>query len=234
MKPPNSYNHTRMSFIGIEKLNEMALKLLSEYMPQFLRIPMKFDIDKLINEVLCLPIYESEMYIKHIMGTIVYATMRFPINKKSFIELEPGSILINEILHCNIIENRFTKAHETAHWLIFQKYKSSITEPYACCKGLSLRSDILDINRIEQSNQMYPNALSELQADILANMLLMPEPTFIPLAQQLMDEYGFFNHKMIAGIRIEKQNEVISTLATIYVVPIESVKLHLRCFNMLQ
>ena len=232
MKPPNSHKSAKMPFIGVKELDKMALNLLEDYMPQFLVIPMVFDIDKLINEVLCLPVYESEMYIKHIMGIISYVTMRFPINKKNFIELEAGSILINELLHDNIIETRFTKAHEVAHWLIFQKFKSRMNEPYACCKELLSRSEFWDIDRIEQLNKMYPDAFLEVQADILANMLLMPTRTFIPLAQQLMNEHGFFNHRMIAGTRIEQQNKVINELATIYNVPIESVRMHLRCCDM--
>lgn len=221
MESPDKRKKPSMPVIGIGKLNEMALKLLIEYMPEFLTAPAVFDIDRLINDILCLPLYESDKIIENIMGFILLTEMNYPIIGSGDQIHERGTIILNIKLRDNPIETRYTKAHEVAHYLIFNEYKSYNSKVVCCYKDNGVT-----IGYTEDEEKL------EKEADVLANLILMPIKTFIPCAKKIMDKYGFNEYKMIGNIRIEEQKKVINEIAAIYAVPDYSVMLHLSVLDL--
>lgn len=212
--------------VTFSELNEMALKFLHEKMPQFLTIPMAFDVDMMIEE-LGLPVIECEMSLENIMGLITFIDSDVH-TKNGILFVKRRTILLNKVLRNDLLESRFTKAHEAAHWLIFERYRSRITEYYACSKELAERYDILYANKCVKYLDSHPDALLELHTDVLTCKITMPETTFIPTAKRIMKEHGFDDIYISYNKTETEFDKVVAELAAIYLVPTFAVRLHLQ------
>lgn len=222
-------NDTEIPTVTFYELNEMALDFISKNMPEYLCTPMAFDIDHML-EILKLSVIECEMS-PMIMGVIPFIDFTFQY-KYDYLTIKRHTILLNKLLHNNNLEKRFTKAHEAAHWLIFERYKSRLSEQYACSKEISERSDVLYAKKCVAYLERHPDALEELHTDVLACKLTMPEATFVPKAKEIMKEHGFEETYFSSSKTDEKFDKVIDELAEIYLVPAYAVCLHLQILGL--
>ena len=125
------------------------------------------------------------------------------------------------------IKHRYLLAHEVAHWIIKRDSLIDDLSYYACSKSISKRINIINTTSMMNYMNNYPGAYSEMLADGIANSLLMPAETFVPLAKKFMKELGFTDSKVFFGERLKETDELVCKLASQYLVPEFAVKNHL-------
>lgn len=227
-----------MPNVGLSDLNDFAISILQDSMPQVLESPMALDVNMLLEDILGIGVQESRMAYPFIYGCLAFSKLILPIDKndKERIDVPNGTLVLNKTLHSNTARRRFTEAHEAARWLLHREYMDKTEQKFAFCKGnysyISGKNDSRELGRKNPRVIENDDEVCEWQADNLAAALLMPGPTFIPIAKALMDMYGFTNHQLVSGSRVREGRKIVKELAEIFKVSERSVRIRLRTFGM--
>ena len=216
---------------GVPDCGNLAHKYLLEYDALFQAEPKPFDIENFVKSFLELDVVEAVMDLPFIKGFVVYMQMLLSIGD-CCISVNPGTVILNQELEKGSTEWRYIMAHEAAHWILKRERPNYVASYYSCCKGFSERSDLLDTERISTYYADNSDADSEMMADSIANALLMPANVFLPYATDLMEKYGFCEHKILVGECPEEETKVITELANRFDVPEYSVRNYLYSFGM--
>lgn len=229
---PNGLPIMRMADI-----NDFAIRILQEYLPNSLEAPMAFDIQKFAEDQLFLDIKESPMFADWLLGLIVVKDVRIPIDsQRNCIEVNEGTILLNSVLNDNLHRKRFTTAHEVSHWILHRGFIDKTGKQYEfrnmSCSYVARENDIREYGKKNPIICKTDEDWAEWQADYLGAALLMPGPTFVKVAGELMDKYQFPCHILVSGKRPAEEGTVVRELSEIYQVSCRSIKLRLRSLGM--
>lgn len=178
-------------------MEKIAHDLLKEFSPQNLETPMVFDVDSFLSDYLGLLV--KERYIGVIgceaLGlTVMSDAVEIPSLDECFrpvvVTETYGNVLISPSLHGrkNLGRKRYTKAHESAHWILHRPYfqkkeqsnESRISQGFVACRT---------VERYTPQSKENVDWL-EWQADTLAAALLMPGEIFKEYARRLIRHAG--------------------------------------------
>lgn len=227
-----------MPNVGLSDLNDFAISVLQDSMPHVLESPMALNVNMLLEDILGIEEQESRMAYPFIYGCLAFSKLILPIDKNDDerINVSLGTLVLNQTLHSNTTRRRFTEAHEASRWLLHKDYMDKTEQKFAFCKGnysfISGKNDLRELGRKNPRIFSNDDEICEWQADNLAAALLMPGPTFIPIAKSLMDMYGFSNHQLVSGDRVYEGKKIVRELAEIFKVSERSVRIRLRTFGM--
>lgn len=226
MKISEDHKPKRMPIRGVSDWGSIALRHIMEFNPKLLKNPEVFDPDAFISEYLQLPILKLPMFLSYIDGFITLEEMLFPIGKND-IPIESGSIVINELIQNNTVDERYIKTHEAAHWIRDTGYSAGKRFSHYCCKNFSVRINWMDTAQLTQYFSNSFDAEHETAANGVANHLLMPSSTFIPLVMELMLQHSIRDLQLIVGEHDSEAEDIINVLAETYCVPKYAVRNHL-------
>lgn len=211
----------------------LAMKYLHDYNSALLFNPSPIDIKDFVVNYLHLVLIKTAIDLPYIKAFIVYGQMIYSVAATNcLVAVNPGTVLLNENIVSNSPEWRFILAHEAGHWIINTDRTPHTLSCYTCCKSFADRTDFLDTDRMAHYYDTVPDACSEIKADCVANALLMPPTAFLLYSKQLMDQFGFYDHVIIAGKHPQEESSVISKLASAFIVPEYAVRNHLYTFGM--
>jgi hypothetical protein len=188
-----------MYILRREQMDDIAHKLLQEYMPSVLERPAPVDIDALAEEGLFLTIKTKTLGLNNsILGLTAFEDVRgVPCCDEMFrpatVDLEAGTVLIHSWLGGlrNRARRRFTVAHECSHWVLHRSYHSPTNQkytlrtqrfPYIACRSENIEK--------EHRGPRTDDEWEEWQADNLASALLMPLAPFRWEADRVIRKCG--------------------------------------------
>ena len=203
----------------------LAMKYLQEYNGALLHKPSPVDITDFVVNYLQLGVISAAIDLPFIKAFIVYVQMLYSDAVSNCpIFVNPGTIILNENVVIDSPEGRFILAHEAGHWIINRERTPRTQAYYSCCKSFAERTDFLDIHKMEHYYANDPDAWEEVMADNVANALLMPASSFYMYSAELMDQFGFVDHRIFIGEHPEEENMVITILASAFDVPKYAVR----------
>lgn len=230
------YKSNGFPIIYKHEFDDLAIQILTEYMPNVLKTPQALDIKYLVEECIVLDIREEKLDYESILGFIAFTDIVFPISAHEAIEVREGTILLNAHLRYRITRWRFTVAHELAHWILHRAYHCGDNRKYNFRQiGYSYISCGTDMTELGKKNPRVAKTddeWAEWQADNLAAALLMPRDTFVNAAKITLAKHGFLEMYLVAGKDINRGMAVIEELADLFQVSMRSVRIRMRYFHM--
>ena len=225
-----------------DDFDKIASMILGEYLPDALKKPQPIDIDYLIEDCFYLDVIKAHITLEgNILGMMVfkdtlwkyYDRMYRPIVK----ELKESTMLIDLCLsgEKNLPRERYTKAHETSHWICHRSLHSYDKLPYEFRRSSAIACRDASIERYRYSEEFKRSESDweEWQADRLAAALLMPKSTFTDVAQRVINNYGVKNGILVKGYNVEASNKVISTVAKFFMVSPKATQIRMSQLGLL-
>ena len=205
--------------------DDIAKAVLTEYMPSVLEWPQPVNIDYLATECLYLDIEHAHLTTNgSILGLIVFEdtedlTILDMMYRPCKPKLPAGRVLIDYSLSGN--ENRprarFTKAHESGHWVLHRTYHSPDKQQFEFRRAgenrfIACRTD--NIERYKFKTEKTDSDWEEWQADRFAASILMPKETFTQYSRDAIRNAGVRRGFLVQGEdNKHKAYEAIETVA---------------------
>lgn len=188
------YTDDFVPVISKEDVEIKAEMFLQEYCPEALRSPMAVPIELIAEKDMGLTIdYAHLTEDLSILGMMVFTDGKVEIYKKDTDEyvyagVKKGTILIDSDLYHNggRARERFTVAHEVAHWVTHGLSYASLSYT-----DQSL-STLCRCHAKQATKLITPEDWLEWQANSIGAAILMPKVPFIVQAEALKDEYSEF------------------------------------------
>lgn len=217
-------------------LDDLAQRILWEYMPETLTKPMALDLDQLLYEHIILDVTEADLYPENIIGFIAFADVKVPVARNEVLEVPEGTIVLDRRLKAKLSRYRFTVAHELAHWILHRNYHCKDDRVYEFRKEgysyIACRTDKTELGKKNPKEAKTDYEWAEWQADNLAAALLMPKEPFISAARDALLRHGFKDLQLISGERVDEGMKVVKELADIFQVSMRAVRIRMRNFYM--
>lgn len=219
--------------------DNIALKIMKEYLPGSVDKIGEVDINYLIKECLFLTVRSKNIAAdKSVLGLIAFEDAKVPCYDLSFRPIEmdlcAGDILIDMSLsgNRNIPRRRFTLAHEASHWILHRSYHSPTNQKYEFRKPY-LKALSRNLER-RFTGFKTENDEEEWQANSLAAALLMPKLPFI--------EYSYNEIQRVYGEDIdylvddgtEEYLVVVDNITGMFNVSRQAVEIRLEQLGLLQ
>lgn len=233
-----------MYILHKNEFDDIASAVLREYSPGNLNTVKPLDIDYLIRECLYLEIVPK--YLSHngsILGLIAFENTPWRpvtgINPKEEIIAE-GTICIDpSLLGAEQLGRcRFTKAHESSHWMLHRSYHSPEHEAFSFRQvtptNIACRASAIE--RLTWSHERVWNEYDweEWQADSLAAALLMPRDAFMDAFRTAMLNHGFYQQYLVKGKRIPESRGVIGEVAMRFLVSKRAAQIRMCQFKLIR
>ena len=227
-----------MYILSERDFDDIATTVLTEYMPNVLEWPQPVNIDHLATECLPLDIRHEHISINgSILGMIAFSKMEIPgldiLYRPTTFQLEEGTVLIDSSLSGRESRprERFTKAHETGHWICHRSYHSADNRQYEFRKTgsnrfVACRTD--NIERYKYKRQKTDGDWEEWQADHFAAAILMPVQTFVPYAKQAIRSAGISRGYLVSGQNRWQANEAIEEVAERFIVSKRATQIRMQ------
>ncbi len=237
MKPNGMYILKKSDFDTISN------QVLSEYMPSALDYPKPVDIDYLAQECFYLEV-KHEVIVPDgvILGMMAFADTEFhtvdDYAEPRTISLEEGTMLIDMSLigEKNRPRERFTKAHETSHWICHRSYHSPTNQQYDFRRNKNLIACRTDsIEQYKRKQKFFTDEYwEEWQADSLAAALLMPRKTFLEACRSVLRNYGVRKDYLPSDYDKYVANKIIWELAHIFDVSFRAAQIRMITLGVIQ
>lgn len=212
----------------------LASRYLHEFFGEHQVPPGPVDINGFVFKFLQLDMMRTLVDLPYIKAFIFYSSgMYFNTLSDYPIPVEPGTVILNQDIQADSPEERFVLAHEAGHWIVNRERTETVRSNYSCCKSFDKRTDYLDIEMITHYIATDSDAWSEIEADCMANAILMPTGAFLSLATDLMHKFGFADEKIIVGKHHEAETALVNELADTFLVPEYAVRNHLYSYGFL-
>ena len=227
-----------MYILSERDFDDIATLVLTEYMPKALEWPQPVNIDHLATECLYLDIRHEHISINgSILGMIAFSDTEIPgldiLYRPTTFHLQEGTMLIDSSLSGREKRprERFTKAHETGHWICHRAYHSPNHRPYEFRRSrnnafVACRTD--NIERYRYKRQKSDDDWEEWQADHFAAAILMPVQTFVPYAKQAIRSAGISRGYLISGQNRAQANEAIEEVAERFIVSKRATQIRMQ------
>lgn len=237
MKPNGMY------VLGKSDFDDIAEMILKEYMPDVLYRPQAVDIEYLAQECFYLDIkYDCIQPDGKVLGMIAFADAEYETydydGNVKYIELEEGTLLVDMSLigSENRARQRFTVAHEAAHWISQRSYHSPQNRVYDFRKQQGLvvcRTEHIEQDRVRsQHGKKSDEFWLEWQADRLGAALLMPKETFKEICDSVFWSYGIRNGHLSEYVGKRVACEIISTVAGMFNVSFRAAEIRMTDLNL--
>ena len=223
--------------------DEIASMILGEYLPKALKIPQPVDIDYLISDCFYIDVIKAHITLDgNILGMMVFEDTMWkyyddfyrPVVK----ELKESTMLIDLRLSGNkhLPRERFTKAHETGHWICHRSLHSDDKLPYEFRKSpvVACRDTSIERYKFNEEFKRSEHDWEEWQADRFAAALLMPKDPFIDVCQRAINKYGIKSGILVKGHNIEASKRVISTVADFFIVSQKATQIRMSQLGLLK
>jgi Zn-dependent peptidase ImmA (M78 family) len=193
---------TGIFILNKKDIEDIAEKILSEYMPEMLEYPHPLDIEYFIRECLCLEMKTSKLSEDgKVLGLIAFADTQYEWVDKNCIpvryDIEEGTILIDTSLENQRHpgRKRFTQAHEAAHWICHRTHHSPDLRRFEFCRrencaAIACRSDSFEHPGHSGEKVWSDEDWEEWQANNLAASLLMPKNMFLQAFHKAMEHHN--------------------------------------------
>ena len=204
--------------------DDIATAILKEYMPSVLDYPRAVDIDYLAQECFYLDIQHQHICIDgSILGLIAFDDTAIPVLdvmlRPSKCTLPAGTMVIDYSLsgRDNRARERFTKAHETGHWVCHRTYHSPDKQQQYEFRRAGANSYVAcrtdNIERYKYKAEKTESDWEEWQADRFAASILMPKETFTQYSRDAIRNTGVRRGFLVKGEDKHKAYEAIETVA---------------------
>jgi len=204
--------------------DDIATAILKEHMPYALEYPRAVDIDHLAQECFYLDIQHQHIcYDGSILGLIAFDDATIPMldmmYRPSTCHIPAGTIVIDYSLigRDNLPRERFTKAHETGHWVCHRPYHSPDNQQFELRTAkansyIACRTE--SIERSRYNREKTDSDWEEWQADHFAAAILMPRSTFKEYASSVIRHVGICRGFLVEGEdRKNKVYQVVEDVA---------------------
>lgn len=226
--------------------DDIAYMILKEYQPVMLEEARPLDIEDLVCEYLYLDVKTAHLSKDgRILGVISFDDTTYEgfddMGNPLEIDMPVGTILLDKSLmedQRHIGRQRFTKTHEACHWILHRQCHVPLLggRHYEFRTREDNRSIACRMDRIENPDRDLTKKWEfeeweEWQADNLAAALLMPKPTFVPKAREIMRSYGIPDNEMLYWENdLSVSHRIVEEIKDIYKVSKMSVQLRMvRC-----
>lgn len=220
----------------------IASMVLGEYLPDALEKPQPVDIDHLINNCFYLDVKKVHITLEgHILGMMVFEDTKWEYYDRMYRpvveELKEATMMIDLSLSGdkNLPRERFTKAHETSHWICHRSLHSYDKIPYEFRRASAIACRDTSIERYKYNEEFKRSESDweEWQADCLAAALLMPKDPFINLSQQVIENCGIRNGILVKGYNIEASKRAISIISKYFMVSRKATQIRMSQLGLL-
>ena len=222
--------------------DKIASMILGEYLPKTLKEPQPTDIDYLIEECFYLDVIKAHItFDGHILGMMIfqdtpwkyYDKLYHPVVK----ELKESTMLIDLSLSGkdNLARERFTKAHETSHWVCHRSLHSYDKLPYDFRRSpvVACRDTSIERYKYGDSFKRSEEDWEEWQADRLAAALLMPKDTFTYVSEAVIKNCGIGKGILVKGRNIEESRKAIQTISRFFMVSKKATQIRMSQLGLL-
>lgn len=255
----NKFDKAGNPIIKDAVIQDYAERQLAEYKPQLLKEPGRIDALRFLEAYLGVNVDFQDIYYPEGSNSIAGATV-FNRERVRVFDRERKCIRAIEVpANTVLIDNktmeigkdafaRFTQLHEGGHACIhpsvFRKDPSQLTlfdadelEPSSmvCC-----RENVLNFTAPKKSIRDFTaHDWREHHANTYAAAVAMPRPTFVPMAEKLIKDCGFWQGVFIEpdmiDLRYERAlNKIVLQLALAYGTSKSAVKVHMRRLGLLK
>ncbi len=220
----------------------IASMVLGEYLPEALKKPQPVDIDYLIDECFYLEVKKAHITLDgHILGMMVFEDTKWKYYDRLYRpvveELKESTMMIDLSLSGdkNLPRERFTKAHETSHWICHRSLHSYDKLPFEFRRSsaIACRNESIERYRYSEEFKRSESDWEEWQADRLAAALLMPKEPFINVSKAVIDNCGIRNGVLVKGYNIEASKRAISIISKFFIVSFKATQIRLSQLGLL-
>lgn len=227
-----------MYILSAKDFEDIATRVLTEYMPMALEWPQPVNIDYIAKECLFLDIQHG--YISGngaVLGLIAFTPIEIPgldmMFRPTKYRLKEGTMMIDCSLsgYENRPRERFTKAHECGHWICHRGYHDPENKPYEFRRAgqssyVACRKD--NIERYKYKEYKTDSDWEEWQADRFAAAVLMPVQTFVPYAKQAIRSAGVTRGYLVSNQNRAQANEAIEEIAERFAVSKRATQIRMQ------
>lgn len=220
----------------------IASMVLGEYLPEALEKPQPVNIDYLIEDCFYLDVKKVHITLEgHILGMMVFGDTKWEYYDRLYRpvveELKESTMMIDLSLSGdkNLPRERFTKAHETSHWICHRSLHSYDKLPYEFRRSSAIACRDASIERYKYSEEFKRSESDweEWQADRLAAALLMPKDPFVKVSQTVIDNCGIRNGILVKGYNTEASKRAISTISKFFMVSRKATQIRMSQLGLL-
>ena len=220
----------------------IASMVLNEYLPKSLKNPQPVDIDYLIEECLYLDVKKVHITLEgHILGMMVFGDTKLKyydsLYRPVVEELKESTMMIDLSLDGdnNLPRERFTKAHETGHWICHRSLHSLDKLPYEFRRASAIACRDTNIERYRYNEELRRSESDweEWQADRFAAALLMPKDPFIKVATAIIRNCGIRSGVLVKGYDVEASKTAISKIASFFMVSRKAAQIRMKQLGLL-
>lgn len=220
-----------------EDFEDIATAILRQHMPYVLEWPRAVDIDHLAQECFYLDIqYQHICYDGSVLGMIAFDDVNVPVLDRMYqptkCTLPAGTMVIDYSLigRENQPRERFTKAHETGHWVCHRSYHSPDNQQFELRTAktnsyIACRTD--NIERSRYNRDKNESDWEEWQADRFAAAILMPKSTFTDYVKTAIRNAGVRRGLLVEGEELYKMYAVIEDVAEKFCVSKRAAKIRM-------
>ena len=220
----------------------IASMVLGEYLPKALEKPQPVDIDYLIEDCVYLEVKKVHITLEgHILGMIVFGDTTWEYYDRFYRpvveELKESTMMIDLSLSGdkNLPRERFTKAHETSHWICHRSLHSYDKLPYEFRRSpaIACRDASIERYKYHEEFKRSESDWEEWQADRLAAALLMPKDPFINVSQKVIENCGIRNGILVKGYNTEASKRAVSIISTYFMVSRKAAQIRMNQLGLL-
>ena len=220
----------------------IASMVLGEYLPETLEKPQPVDIDYLIEDCFYLEVKKVHITLEgYILGMMVFDDTKWEYYDRLYRpvveELKESTMMIDLSLSGdkNLPRERFTKAHETSHWICHRSLHSYDKLPYEFRRSTAISCRDASIERYKYNEEFKRSEYDweEWQADRLAAALLMPKDPFIKVSQTVIGNCGISNGVLVKGYNTEASKRAISTISKFFMVSRKATQIRMSQLGLL-
>jgi len=202
-----SYSFSLVPYVYNDVLDDYAVAVLRDAIPEVLDRPMPVDVEWLLDYYLHLSVeFKKLSYGKKVLGMTAFNPGYIQIinedGQPDALLVDSGTIVIDSSLLRKRNEHRmrFTMMHEGTHWMIHQRAFSKENLLFENQKYenqyLAAKEGCIDYSRNQK--ERTDSERLERQADFFASAILIPKPT---LRMAFVDFFKFYGVKPKAIVR---------------------------------
>ena len=225
-----------------DDFDAIASMVLGEYLPETLKKPQPVNIDYLIEDCFYLDVKKVHITLDgHILGMMVFGDTKWEYYDRLYRpvveELKESTMMIDLSLSGdkNLTRERFTKAHETSHWICHRSLHSYDKLPYEFRSSsvIACRDASIERYKYSEAFKRSESDREEWQADRLAAAILMPKDPFIRVSQTVINNCGIRNGVLVKGYNAEASKRAISTISKFFMVSRKATQIRMSQLGLL-
>lgn len=234
-----------MYILRAEDFDDIARLFLSEYAPAVLQTPQPLDIDYIINDCLFLEVRMVYLAFNgQILGLMAFGDADVNclnrLYQPQIVRVSEATMLLDYSLtgRDRLPRLRYTKMHETSHWICHRTYHSDCNQVYDCRTNkqyIACRTENVERYASNRGSRalVTDSDWEEWQADRLAAALLMPRDIFIEASKRVFRQNDIRRGYLLKGHDVSKSIDAVEEIAEIFKVSKKATQIRLQQVGLL-